>query len=127
ANYADDTILLAHTVDENTKNKALSEITRLYVKDLAGYSDEFDKDPIHQDKTRMDLVPPGKMLMYGCGDTDACWRSRDRLLTLAKQDVKNLGCYQKVVMPAQRALIQNEIEGFHIDVAALRRFEQKLR
>jgi DNA polymerase I-like protein with 3'-5' exonuclease and polymerase domains/uracil-DNA glycosylase len=126
-NYIDDTILLAHNVDENIKNKALSELTRLYVKELSGYSDEFDKDPIHEGKTRMDLVPPGKMLMYGCGDTDACWRARETLLTLAKKDLKNFACYQKVVMPAQRALIQNEIEGFQIDIDALRRFETKLR
>lgn len=127
ADYADDTILLAHNVDENIKNKALSELTRLYIKELGGYSDEFDKDPIHEEKSRMDKVPPGKMLMYGCGDTDATWRLRDRLLTLAQEDKKNYQCYRKVVMPAQRALLDNEVEGFHIDVEALRRFEKKLR
>lgn len=127
ANYKDDTILLAHCVDENIKNKALSELTRLYVKDLSGYSDEFDKDDIHEDKSRMDKVPPDKMLMYGCGDTDATFRLCDRLIELAKKDSKNYGCYQKVTMPAQRALCSNEVEGFHIDIEALRRFEKELR
>ena len=127
ANYADDTILLAHNVDENIKNKGLSELTRLYAKELGGYSDEFDQDPIHETKTRMDKVPPAQMLMYGCGDADAVIRCYGNLLTLAQKDKKNYECYTKVVMPAQRALCLNEVEGFHIDIDALRRFERKLR
>ena len=127
ANYEDDTILLAHANDENIKQKSLDEITRLYVPEMSGYADDFNRDPIHQKKSRMDLVPPDKMLMYGCGDTDACWRNREVLLERVKQDRANYKCYTQVVMPAMRAFTHVETHGFPIDKAALKRFEQSLR
>ena len=127
ATYEDDTILLSHAVDENLKQRSLDEITRLYVPALSGYADEFNRDPIHQKKSRMDLVPPDKMLMYGCGDTDAAWRNRDVLLERLKQDKKAYHCYRTVVMPAMRAFCDVEVHGIPVSLPALRRFEVELR
>jgi DNA polymerase I-like protein with 3'-5' exonuclease and polymerase domains len=126
-NYCDDTILLVHAIDENMLRKDLDECTRLYVPELAGYADAFNRDPIHQKKSRMDLVPPHKMLAYGCGDTDAALRVRDALLTRLKDDKKSYNCYQRVVMPAMRAFSKIEDHGFLIDIDALRKFETTLR
>lgn len=127
ANYEDDTICLAHAVDENILNKNLDELTRLFVPALSGYADEFNRDPIHEKKTRMSKVPPAKMLMYGCGDVDACWRVREATLEILNKDKKALRCHQRVVMPAMRAFCDVEEHGFCIDKKALQAFEKELR
>lgn len=126
-NWIDDTQCLLHAVDENILNKSLADGTRLFVPAMAGYSDEFDRDPIHEKKTRMDKVPPDKMLGYGCGDTDATFRLRRILLDTLANDKKALGCYRKVVMPALRAFAKIENHGFTVDKKALREFEIFLR
>jgi len=127
ANYCDDTILLMHSIDENMRNKSLADCTRRFVPALSGYSDEFDKDPIHVEKTRMDLVPPGKMVKYGCGDTDATFRLRNALLPIAKKDAKNYKCYQLVTLPAMRSFCHVEDNGFYISTDELRKFGEMLR
>lgn len=126
-NFQDDTISLIHGVDENMKRKDLDEITRQWVPELSGYADDFNRDPCHQGKTRMDLVPPQKMLWYSCGDTDACLRAYERLTEELKKDPKNYRVYKKVVMPAHRAFARFEDHGFVIDKAALRLFEKEVR
>lgn len=126
-NWTDDTICLMHGVDENMLDKSLDEITRQYVPEMSGYADEFNRDPVHLKKTRMDLVPPAKMLLYGCGDVDATYRAKLALETELKTDVKNYRCYQTVVMPALRAFAKIEDHGFIIDKPALKRFEKMLR
>lgn len=127
ANYIDDTILLSHAIDENLKQRSLDELTRLYIPDLSGYADDFNRDPVHQKKSRMDLVPPDKMLNYGCPDTDAAWRLRKIFLQKLEQDKKALNCYRRVVMPAMRTFCDVEQYGFTINKAALKRFEKELR
>lgn len=127
ANYEDDTICLVHAVDENMLRKDLDEITRQWVPDMAGYADAFNRDPVHRGKSRMDLVPPDKMLAYGCGDTDATWRSKQVLEAKLKEDAKAYGCYKQVVMPGLRAFAQIEDHGFVINKKALKEFETMLR
>lgn len=127
ANYEDDTILLSHATDENLKQRSLDELTRLHIPDLSGYADDFNRDPVHMKKSRMDLVPPDKMLNYGCPDTDAAWRLRKIFLDKLGKDPKALNCYRRVVMPAMRAFCDVEQYGFTINKEALRRFEKELR
>lgn len=126
-NWVDDTICLMHGVDENMLDKSLDEITRQYVPEMSGYADEFNRDPVHLKKTRMDLVPPEKMLLYGCGDVDATYRAKLALEEALKADPKNYKCYRTVVMPALRSFAQIEDHGFVIDKPALKAFEKMLR
>jgi DNA polymerase I-like protein with 3'-5' exonuclease and polymerase domains len=127
ANYHADTILMAHLIDENLLSKSLDDLARLHVPAMAGYADEFNKDPVHQSKTRMDLVPPYKMIAYGCGDTDAALRLYNTLLPKLRRDKRLWACYRKTVMRAIRAFCYMEQTGFYINVDALREFEQYLR
>jgi DNA polymerase I-like protein with 3'-5' exonuclease and polymerase domains len=127
ANWEDDTICLAHGVDENILNKGLDELTRRFAPEMAGYADNFNRDAVHIGKTRMDLVHPDDMLSYGCGDSDACWRVKANLEAKLKQDKKAYRCYKLVVMPALRAFARIEDHGFNIDRKALKAFEKMLR
>jgi DNA polymerase I-like protein with 3'-5' exonuclease and polymerase domains len=124
--YEDDTLNEAHLIDENMLSHELSECVRRWVRPMAGYSDLFDSDPVHLGKTRMDLVPPGKMLNYGCGDTDATWRLHQTIEPILKEDKALYNCYRVEKMPAQRAFTRVEDRGFYIDVAALRAFKVRL-
>jgi DNA polymerase I-like protein with 3'-5' exonuclease and polymerase domains len=125
--WTDDTICLMHGVDENMRDKSLDEITRQYIPSMQGYADKFNKDPVHLKKTRMDLVPPDQMLMYGCGDVDATYRCKNTLEAELKKDPKGYNCYKLVVMPALRAFGKIEHHGFRIDKKALKAFEKMLR
>ena len=57
-----DTTIVGSLLDENRSN-ALDVHVKIYVPGLAGYSDQFDRTV---DKSRMDLVPPDKLLTV-CG------------------------------------------------------------
>ncbi|QXN71126.1 DNA polymerase [Rhodobacter phage RcDurkin] len=125
-NYADDTMLMAHLLDENIKHN-VDDLVRLHVPEMAGFNDVHNNDPEHHGKTRMDLFTPEKMCDYGCGDTDAVWRLYDRLLTALEDDQRLLNCYKRVTMPAQRAFCDIERNGFPVDPEALQAFQDSLR
>lgn len=125
-NYKHDTILLAHLHDENVNSQNLDDLVRIHVPEMAGFNDVYNTDPAHQGKTRMDLFPPAKMKIYGCQDTDATWRLRDKLLEINEQDPEIMKCYNHVSMPAIRAFCWIEQNGFPIDVKALRAFQKLL-
>jgi DNA polymerase I-like protein with 3'-5' exonuclease and polymerase domains len=127
ANYEWDTMVMAHIIDENMLNFNLADLTRRFVPDMAGYSDEFDRDPIHVGKTRMDLVPPDKLLQYGGGDVDATWRLYQVLRSKIDSDDYFPNYYARVHRPALRAFCDIERYGFTIDKKALKDFEIYLR
>lgn len=130
ANYADDTILLGHLLDENSRGLNIDDLIRRYVPEMAGFNDAYNNDPDHHAKSRMDLLPPDKMLPYGCGDTDAVWR----LLPVLKEEVKKdkgrnaslIDCYNHVTLPAMRAFCQIEQNGFPVSKKELKEFQRKL-
>ncbi len=126
-NYEDDSILLVHAVDENLTNKNIDDSVRVFVPEMAGFNDIYNKDPIHQDKSRMDLLPPEKMLPYGCGDVDAAWRLKTLLVAMLKKDAKAFKCYKEVVMPANRAFCWIEQVGFFTDLSAMKKFQKQLQ
>lgn len=127
ANYEWDTMVMAHLIDENMLNFSLADLTRRWVPDMAGYSDEFDRDPIHQGKTRMDLVPLDKLLNYGCGDVDATLRLFHRLRDLIEADPYLPNYYNRVLRPGLRAFCDIERYGFAVDKGALKHLETWLR
>jgi DNA polymerase I-like protein with 3'-5' exonuclease and polymerase domains len=126
-NYADDTLLLAHLLDENQTKRSIDDLVRQHVPEMAGYNDQYNNDPDHHGKTRMDLLPPYKMLPYGCGDTDAAWRLCDVLHKKIAEDSGLVACYNRVTMPAQRAFCYIELNGFPVSIDELRSFEDALR
>lgn len=126
-NYKHDTMLQAHLLDENQRRINIDDLIRRYVPAMAGFNDQYNLDPDHVNKTRMDLLPPDKLLPYSCGDTDAAWRLCDVLDEQLQQDMALYGCYEHVSMPAQRAFCYIELNGFPVSVDKLRAFEKKLR
>lgn len=126
-NYADDTQLLAHLLDENQLKLNIDDLVRINVPAMAGYNDHYNNDPDHHGKTRMDLLPPDKMLPYGCGDTDAAWRLCDVLKERLQEDSGLVACYNRVTMPAQRAFCYIEQSGFPVSKQELVSFEEMLR
>lgn len=126
ANYNDDTQLLSHAIDENMISHSLADCVRRWVPRLSGYSDEFDRDPVHRQKTRMDLVPPRKMLAYGCGDVDSCFSLRPALRQILDTDKKQRNSFENITMRACRAFADFEDNGFRVDRAALSRLKAKV-
>jgi len=114
-----DTIQLAFLVDENMEIKGLDDCIRRWVPAMSGYADEFNRDPIHQGKSRMDLVPHDKMLAYGCGDVDATFRLADVLIKEGKKDTRNWKTFHSVQMPALKAFVGMERQGLRVDLEQL--------
>lgn len=127
SNYAHDTMLLAHLHDENQRRINIDDLVRQHVPEMAGFNDGLNNDPDHHEKSRMDLLPPDKMLPYGCGDTDAAWRLKDNLLQTIGSDEKLMKTYDHVTMPAMRAFCHIELNGFPVSQPALVAFEKRLR
>lgn len=114
-----DTIQLAFLVDENMEMKGLDDCVRRWVPAMSGYADEFNRDPIHQGKSRMDLVPHDKMLAYGCGDVDATFRLADVLIKEGKKDTRNWKTFHTIQMPALKAFAKMERQGLRVDLDQL--------
>jgi uracil-DNA glycosylase family 4 len=127
ANYKHDTMLQAHLIDENQRRINIDDLARQHVPEMAGFNDQYNLDPDHVQKTRMDLLPPEKMLPYACGDTDAAWRLCNNLDAILLEDPALYACYEHVTMPAQRAFCYIELNGFPVSVHQLRSFERKLK
>jgi len=120
ANWYADTMQLAFLADENMLSKSLDDCARRWVPELGGYADAFNTDPVHQGKSRMDLVPHDKMIRYGGGDTDACFRLCERLVELGMQDERQWTTFRRVQMPGLRTFFEMERKGIRIDRDALR-------
>lgn len=127
ANWHGDTMQLAFAVDENMQDKSLDECTRRWIPAMAGYADEFNKDPVHSGKEHMERVPHDQMLKYAGGDADAALRLAKVLNALVRKDTRNFNCYRRIQMPALRTFFRMERHGVQIDRDALRSFAELLR
>lgn len=131
-----DTQLMAFCIDENMMRKDLDECVRVWVPDMAGYADEFNRVI---DKSRMIDVPPNDildndgnvvqhgMLNYAGGDTDATYRLAKVLDGLLRTDERQLQVYRRIMIPAI-LVFANSVEryGMLIDQPALRQIETEL-
>lgn len=126
ADYHNDTLDMVQMIDENMRKKSLDDCARRWVPAMAGYADEFNVNPIHIGKSRMDLVPPSLLLNYGCGDTDCQFRLRQALEKELDKDYQVKKCYYTIVMPAIRGFCDVELHGQYIDINALRNLEKEL-
>lgn len=118
-----DTIMLAACLDENMQSKDLSTLTKMYVKEMAGYDDAFNSK---YDKSRMDLVPLNDIIPYAVGDTDACLRVFYELLPKVQADQRLWRYYRRVAMPMINAFAPIELRGMLIDEVALEELEKQV-
>lgn len=116
-----DTLQLAFATNENLRRKNLDDATKLWFPALAGYADEFNRDPVHQDKSRMDLVPAARMIPYGGGDVHAGMELCVNLAETVGRDEKQMRCYE-LQMRALRMFVGMERGGVRIDKTKLKEF-----
>lgn len=121
-NFKFDTTLVGSLLDENRVN-GLDVHAKIYAPDLAGYSDEFDRTI---DKSRMDLVPTDKFLLYSGGDTDADLRVSKAMKSELLQDPQLTAFYVNILHPAARAFEVVERGGIYIDRDKFRALEADL-
>lgn len=93
---ADDTLMLAALLDENSP-KSLDDLIKRYVPEMAGYADDFNAK---HDKSRMDLIPLTDIVQYGGGDVVSCFRLLKRVMPILMQDKKLHRYYRNISMPA---------------------------
>lgn len=120
-NIAHDTLMMMAILDENIQSKDLDTCIKLYVKEMAGYADNFNNK---FDKARMDLVPWENLIDYGCGDVDAVLRLYRKLRPLIVRDEKLWRHYEYVSMPGINAFASMERTGLAVDETALDEFEE---
>jgi DNA polymerase I-like protein with 3'-5' exonuclease and polymerase domains len=113
-NFEYDTVVVGSLLHEYVSN-SLNTHTKIYCPELGGYDDEFNRDPVHKKKSRMDLVPKDKILPYAGGDTDACLRIFPKMMKRLNQDKKQVRYYQVIMHPAIRAFEEVEQEGIVLD------------
>lgn len=118
-----DTLMLAVLVDENLQNKDLDTLVKIYVREMAGYADQFNAEI---DKSNMRDVPLTRLLDYGCGDADAALRLKRVLVKKVYADQKLWRSYRYVSMPGLNAFLSFEPDGMLIDEPAFEEFEEVL-
>ncbi|NQY58465.1 DNA polymerase [Cognatishimia sp.] len=107
-----DTLQLLWSINENLPSKSLDNATKIYVKELAGYADSFNRET---DKSNMIEKHPAEMIDYAGGDTDATFRLAKVLLKEAKKDYKNFNVFRKVKMRAIQTFFKMERNGICVD------------
>lgn len=91
-----DTQLMLFNVDENLSDKSLDNGIRVFVPQMAGYSDELNES---EDKSNMAAVEKGKFIRYSGGDADATMRLCRTLKPRLDEDVRQRNCYRHIQMP----------------------------
>jgi uracil-DNA glycosylase family 4 len=115
-----DTLMMAALLDENMISKNQDILVKHYVPEMAGYADHFNATV---DKSRMWEVPLPKLLNYGCGDVDSCYRLYKRMLKEVKADEKLFKHYTYVSLPGLNTFAGVEQYGLGVDYEALASFE----
>jgi uracil-DNA glycosylase family 4 len=106
------TNMLLALIDENAMEKNLDIATKIYVPEMAGYADHFNRIV---DKSRMWEVPLDQLAEYGGGDTDAAWRLYNVLEEQVLTDQKLWAHYVNVSIPGLNAFCNMEVEGLYTD------------
>jgi DNA polymerase I-like protein with 3'-5' exonuclease and polymerase domains len=117
-----DTALVGSLLDENRSN-GLDLHAKVYVPALAGYSDEFDATV---DKSRMDKVPPDKLLPYAGGDVDADLQVAEAQKKELLADPKLAAFYVNILHPAAHAFAALEQGGVVVDLNAYKALKADL-
>lgn len=119
-----DTLLLYSLINENSFDKSLSTLTKMYIPSLAGYDDAFN---LEVDKSKMIEYPlDDKWLNYASCDADACFQVTHALLDILEKDPELLNYYQRVTIPGINAFAEMEKDGINVDVDKLHEFRGML-
>ncbi len=115
-----DTQLMAFNVDENIMQKSLDALVRIFVPEMSGYADVFNRET---DKSNMAAVEREPFVRYSGGDADATLRLARRLHPLLDQDARQRRLYRQVQLPAILSFANTvERHGMLVDQDRLRQF-----
>lgn len=121
SNFKFDTTLVGSLLDENRSN-GLDVHAKIY-SPMGGYSDVFDRSV---DKSRMDLVPKDKLLLYAGGDADATLQVSQAQKPLLLGDSSLARFYVNILHPAAQAFEIVESGGIFVDKSKLDALEVDL-
>jgi len=117
-----DTTIVGSLLDENRSN-SLDTHAKLYTQNLGGYADVFNKTV---DKSRMDKVPPNKLLPYAGGDVDADLHVAETQKQQLLRDPALTSFYVNILHPAARAFEWVEQGGVLVDLEAYKELKADL-
>lgn len=111
-NWRLDSLLAGSLLDENRIN-ALNMHAKIYVPDLGGYDDSFNKQ---HDKSQMQKVPKEDLLVYAGGDVDAGLQVADCIERELRRDKRLLTFYGRLLHPASMAFAAVQRRGMLVDI-----------
>lgn len=107
-----DTLMLATLTDENSMERNLDVLTKVYLPAYAGYADLFNAT---FDKSRMWEHPLHDIRGYGGGDADVCFQIYEILEAEVMEDERLWAHYIRVSLPGLNAFGGVETRGMHVD------------
>lgn len=122
---ADDTMIMAHLLDENF-SAGLKENTWRYL-DFGGYDiglDMYKVEAKFKKNTSYREIPIDILSAYAASDAYATYRLWEEF-TPRLQEEGTFSLYDKVLMPVRRILTQAEITGFSVDLAQAASIEKR--
>lgn len=121
-NYTLDTTLVGSLLDENRTN-SLNLHAKIY-STIGGYDDHFNA---LYNKAKMETIPKADLLGYAGGDTDAVLRVGEKMRSLLMRDPKLARFYTRILHPAQKAFLEVERRGVHVDMAAFHALSEEIQ
>lgn len=112
-NYAWDTILMHHMIDEERPH-GLDDLSFVYTKD-GGYKSEKNKY-LKSSKTSWANIPMDVLLPYNAQDADVTLQLYHIFREKIYKEPKRVKLFEKHIMPAQHMLCDMEFRGSNIDV-----------
>lgn len=112
-NYAWDTILEHHLIDEERPHN-LDDLSYVYTQD-GGYKSGKNVY-LASTKTSWANIPTDVLLPYNAQDADVTFQLHEKFVPMIKESEKRWKLYMNHIMPAQRMLCDMEFRGSHIDV-----------
>ena len=112
-NYAWDTILMHHMIDEERPH-GLDDLSFVYTAD-GGYKSEKNQY-LKSSKTSWANIPMDVLLPYNAQDADVTFQLYHIFKENIYKEPKRVKLFEQHIMPAQRMLCDMEFRGSHIDV-----------
>lgn len=121
-NYAWDTILMHHLLDEERPHD-LDELSELYTQD-GGYKKTKDQY-LESSQTSWANIPTDVLLPYNAGDADVTFQLYNTFKESLQKEGNLWKLFETHVMPAQRMLCDMEFRGSNIDKAWVQKTQQE--
>lgn len=123
-NYAWDTILMHHLLDEERPH-GLDELSAVYTKD-GGYKSEKNKY-LNSTLTSWANIPTEVLLPYNAQDADVTLQLYHIFIAKMEKEPKLLNLFYKQTMPAQHMLIDMSFRGSDVDMDWLNKTQTEYR